>query len=140
MTDFADDLYDDLRRGPGKGSGDETPNDEPNDAASAPSAGATPDGSQDAVLDASETEAVPADMRSGFVAILGKPNVGKSTLLNTLLGVKVAPISPNPQTTRRAVRGIGTDVEPGRQAPGVREPRVSGRHVRRGERGRKGGA
>ncbi|MDQ3399107.1 MAG: GTPase Era [Deinococcota bacterium] len=43
---------------------------------------------------------------SGFIAILGKPNVGKSTLLNTLLGVKVAPISPKPQTTRQGVRGI----------------------------------
>lgn len=45
---------------------------------------------------------------SGFVAILGKPNVGKSTLLNTLLGVKVAPITSKPQTTRRGVRGIFT--------------------------------
>ena len=49
------------------------------------------------------------ETRSGFVAILGKPNVGKSTLLNTLLGVKVAPITSKPQTTRRGVRGIYTD-------------------------------
>lgn len=47
--------------------------------------------------------------RSGFVAIIGKPNVGKSTLLNTMLGVKVAPITPKPQTTRRGVRGIYTN-------------------------------
>jgi len=46
---------------------------------------------------------------SGFVAIVGKPNVGKSTLLNTLLGVKVAPISPRPQTTRKRLRGILTE-------------------------------
>ncbi len=48
----------------------------------------------------------PQPTHSGFVAILGKPNVGKSTLLNTLLGVKVAPITSKPQTTRRGVRGI----------------------------------
>ena len=42
------------------------------------------------------------------MAIVGKPNVGKSTLLNTMLGVKVAPITPKPQTTRRGVRGIYT--------------------------------
>ena len=62
---------------------------------------------------------------SGFVAIVGKPNVGKSTLLNALLGVKVAPISPKPQTTRKRVRGIYS--EGNRQivfvdTPGVHEP------------------
>lgn len=68
------------------------------------------------------------ETRSGFVAILGKPNVGKSTLLNTLLGVKVAPITSKPQTTRRGVRGIYTDVDAGRQlvfvdTPGYHRPK-----------------
>ncbi len=47
-------------------------------------------------------------MRSGFVSVVGRPNVGKSTLVNALVGSKVVITSPRPQTTRNTVRGIVT--------------------------------
>lgn len=73
------------------------------------------------------------EIRSGFVPIVGRPNVGKSTLVNALVGSKVSIISSRPQTTRNTIRGVVTGVdesgEPTYQVvfidtPGVHKPRT----------------
>jgi GTPase len=65
--------------------------------------------------------------RSGFVALAGRPNVGKSTLVNAIVGHKVAIVSDKPQTTRRAIRGVMTVPERFQlvltDLPGVQRPR-----------------
>jgi len=70
---------------------------------------------------------VTEGFRSGFVTLVGRPNVGKSTLLNQLVGSKVAIVSDRPQTTRAAIRGVRTT--PGDQivfvdTPGIHKPRT----------------
>jgi len=85
-------------------------------------------------------QASPAGFRAGHVAVVGRPNVGKSTLINALVGFRVSIVSRRPQTTRHRILGI-SNIEGGQIAyvdtPGLhgKEPRAINRYMNRAARG-----
>lgn len=91
----------------------------------------TTDSQQNNVIDAffnSASSEIPSDFRSGFVAIVGRPNVGKSTLMNHLLGQKLSITSRKPQTTRHKI--VGIDSREKMQAVYVDTPGMHKKEVR----------